>query len=488
MGRSLRGGELCLLMLLGALAGCGDDEEAAPQCTKLDGVCVGVPAAALCGGNSCTDGISCGSVLAVANDAELDNAIASAAAGDCIALAPGRYKGVDVPAGVSLLGRSASEVKIAALTLGTGARVRGLQAEGGIAIGASTDVVVDAVRMQGGPNGLSCGAGASATVTRSEIVASEVYGLVARDAASLTLERSIVRQAGGGGLWVQCDAGCDCVAKPSVSLDHVLFEENAFVAISLQGTRATLGHVNMLDTHRRDSDFALGGGLALTHCSELTYAKLMIRAAASGTDTPNTGYGMLIDSSSAGPLGSGLEEKGIIIVNGKRGLWIQGTGAPPQEPEQPVVLDGLEVDGASVVGVGFDLGAQGIIIVNGKVGRTSAFNGPTLHRDDEGMVSLGAASLGIGLVWKAASAVTIESLELSASATHSFIIDGPVGAGSAVNSIALSGGDEDKGIVQQFVQPAEATPTTGANVPAIQQSAQPITDVPIEVEVPATLP
>jgi hypothetical protein len=33
----------------------------------------------------------------------------------------------------------------------------------------------------------------------------------------------------------------------------------------------------------------------------------------------------------------------------------------------------------------------------------------------------------------------------------------------------------------------DAVPTTGAGVPSIQQNAESVTDVPVEVEVPATL-
>jgi len=483
---------VALVVGLGMLAGCGGEDEQPPPaaCTEVDGVCVGVPFEPLCGQATCTEGMGCAAVHEVASDAELDAAIASAGSGQCIALAPGSYHGVAVPAGVSLLGRSAAEVKIGALTLADGAQLRGLEAQGGIVIGSATGVAIDAVRVQGGADGLACGPGASLTVTRSEIIASTSRGLVARDAASITVERSIVRGAGSGGLWVQCDAGCDCAAKPDVSLDHVLFENNHYVSVAFRGARARLVHVHVLDTSRRESDFALGGALSATHCSDLSYAKLYLRGGSAEVDPQELGFGALIDGSSAAPVGTGVDEKGIIIINGKPGIWIQATGTPLQEPTQSVVLDGLDVQGSPTAGIGFDLEAKGIIIINGKVDATRAHNGPTQHSLMDGNVEtvvIGQASLGIGMVWKAESAASIEGLELSGSATHSVVIDGAVGSGSALNDVTLSGGDEQKGIMQQFVQGGGAAPVSGANVPALQQFSESVTDVPLDLAAPGAL-
>jgi hypothetical protein len=478
-GRSMRGWpkQLWILALIGALGGCGgDDDGVVIPCTEVDGACVGIPVEPLCPDAVCSAGVACGRLHAVANDGQLDAAIVDAAPGDCIALNPGTYKGVALPMGVSLLGRGANDVATGPLELATGTYVRGIEARGGITIGTATEVVIDAVRIRGGRDGIAMGPGASLTVTRSEVVGAELRALLARDSASLTLERSIVRGAGDGGLWVQCGAGCGCAAKPDVSLDYVLFDQNRYVSVFLHGARARMTHTHLIAT-LIGKDFARGGGLTAAGCSDLSYAKLFVQGP---PEDPNAlgaslGYGVLIDRSSARPLGNGLEENGIIIVNGRPGIWIQASGAALEEPDQTVVLDGVDVQGAYTAGIGFDLGARGIIIVNGKVSATQAFNTPSEHG--------GSANLGIGLVWKDGSAAQIDGLDLMSSATASFLIDGPVGENSAINFVSLTGGDEEKGIVQQFAQTEADAPQLGLDVPAIVQSAELVSDVPSELPV-----
>ncbi|HZO11879.1 MAG TPA: right-handed parallel beta-helix repeat-containing protein, partial [Polyangiaceae bacterium] len=401
-----------LAALFATVLGCSEEEP--PSCTSIDGQCVGLPAEAVCGDDTCAAGVPCQRVLTAGNDAELASTLMQAGAGDCVALAPGAYAGLVVPGGVSLLGRSAGEVRIGALTLesGSGAWLRGLTVEGGVNAQSATNVRIEAVLITGGVDSLQLDAGASVTVALSQIEKASAHGVHARGAASVTLEHSIVTDAEGPGVWVQCaEASCACAQKPVVALDHVLLSRNSRVSVNLIGAIGTLRHVHILDT-QQGAGFAPGGGLAVSGCSDLGYGSLRVEGARS--------FGVLIDSSSARPLGSGLEEKGIIVVDGMPGIWVQSTGT--EDPQQQVVLDGVDVHDCKGAGLGFDRGAFGIIVVDGKVANTTLVELPVEPSQ------LGyRAMVGIGTVWKAASSVEIQKLEISSSAGPGLVIDGPVG-------------------------------------------------------------
>ena len=105
-------------LLLAALAltnaGCSGDSADNPGngCTDMVGnACVGVPPASLCDSDYCTTGdacgqpLNCGQVVQVSNDAQLSAALLSVVAGDCIALVPGNYDAVALPAGPGSPGR-----------------------------------------------------------------------------------------------------------------------------------------------------------------------------------------------------------------------------------------------------------------------------------------------------------------------------------------------------------------------------------------------
>ena len=52
-----------LAAVLAGLTACGGAEQpAAPACTELDGVCVGLPLDAVCASDTCTDGVVCAAV------------------------------------------------------------------------------------------------------------------------------------------------------------------------------------------------------------------------------------------------------------------------------------------------------------------------------------------------------------------------------------------------------------------------------------------
>jgi len=392
---------LALAVLSAGLVGCGSDDQPVVEeatCTELDGECVGVPLNAVCTADPCIDGVACTQVLSAANDAELGDAITQASAGDCITLAPGSYGAVPLPDGVSLLGRSAKEVSVGTVSLagGSNAWVRGLSIEGGLDIGSATEVQVEAVSIHGGQDGLAAGPGASVTLVRSQIDGAARYGVWGEAATSIAIEHSIITAAGDGGIWTDCDPDqqvdpCTCAAKPDASLDHVLLTGNGYLGAGFRGTAATLRTVHILETH--PANLAMAGGLSASHCSELDAANLRVVGFTDQSKDEPDGYGVLVDGSSAS-FGADLEQRGIIIVNTKRGLWLQRIGAPASEPDQSVSLDSVEVSGCYGTGIGLDLEARGIIIVNTKVADT--FN--SMMPIDTGSGGSGAPTIvGLGV-------------------------------------------------------------------------------------------
>ena len=467
---------LCLVLVVVSMGslGCGADDEtgaAAPECTRIGDTCVGVPAEPVCAEATCTGGVGCAAVLNAASQAELDAALAQASAGECIAVAPGKYGPVALPGGVSLLGRSAAEVEVGAITVadGAGAWIRGLTAAGGVLVGSATGMHLEAVKIAGGAEGRRGGPASSLTLVLSEVSGTTSHGVVGDGPQALTIERSIVRDSAGPGVWVQCaDANlCGCPEKPTASLDRVLLVNNRNVSANFIATRATLRRVEIRDT-AVGADFQPGAGLIASGCSELAYAGVTVSA--------STSVGVLIDASSAGPAQNDGQEKGIIVIDGSPGIWVQGTG-PLEEPGQTVTLEAAEAISCHGSGFGFDLSARGIIVIDGKVSQT-------VNRTvavEQG----GSADVGVGLMWKSGVSATIDGLEVSGSALQAFVIDGAVGADSSLANVTLTGGDEAKGMIQQQVDTQDLAPTVGANSPALQRNAGMVTSVPLPLLPPS---
>ncbi|XYI01543.1 right-handed parallel beta-helix repeat-containing protein [Sorangium sp. So ce1128] len=244
--------ELSAGILCGAacatVAGCGGDEPAPATCPEdnmVRGVCAGVPAGDVCGGERCIEGVACASVVDVANDEELGDAVAAASAGSCIALRSGRYGAVNLRGGVSLLGRSAAEVKIAGITLeaGDGAVLRGLTIESeGVSVRGATRVRIESLRAVGESgrvrHGVALYPGSSVRIVDSEITDSGQVGIFAEN-ADVTLERSVISGAQGGGVVILglpengCDSDCTCKSRPALVAKSSVIHRNHIIGISL---------------------------------------------------------------------------------------------------------------------------------------------------------------------------------------------------------------------------------------------------------------
>ncbi|MEJ7734990.1 MAG: hypothetical protein WKG00_38100, partial [Polyangiaceae bacterium] len=125
-------------------------------------------------------------------------------------------------------------------------------------------------------------------------------------------------------------------------------------------------------------------------------------------------------------------------------------------------VENVTMSANSGVGLGFGGGEKGIIIIC-----KSAITGTeeALLPVFENSMDLGSSQmLGDGLEWLGGSVAELEQVSLSGNARASILIDGAA-SGSLVD-VTLSGGDEQKGILQQSLGSGEPQPTLGVNAPA----------------------
>ncbi len=441
-----------------ALLGAGGCQQAALEAACLPeniihGVCAGVPPAPVCDEGSCTTGVDCASTIPVGDDAGLTSAAASASPGACIVLSPGAYGPVSLPGGVSLLGKSADDVMVQGVVMGAGngAVVRGLAVgSGGLRLAGATGARVESVRVAGSANaGVELEEGASATIVTSAVEDSERYGIHSVDSTTLTLDRVVVSGSQGPAIWTECVAGCACAleAIPWVDAGTSIVRDNHLTGVALFGASAKLTDVDILRTLPGDHWHTLEGGqgLSVASCSSLQAEGLRVQ--------DNISYGVLVDHSAA-TLGS--EATGMDIQGNLVGLWVQNIAGG-----QTVMLHSANIESNGGVGIGVSGDTQGFIICKSKITGTSLKKLPV---KDHGQIG-GSQDLGDGLVWLEGSSVTVEGLTLSGNARASILIDGP--AGGSLNDVTQSGGDAQKGILQQSFTGGMEQPTVGANVPAL---------------------
>ncbi|WP_437316936.1 hypothetical protein [Sorangium sp. So ce385] len=467
-----------------AALGCASDPEptkgACPGALTASGACVGVPAGALCDGDFCAGSADCAEVIEVASPAALSPAAAAAEPGACIALGPGAYGAVDLPPGVSLLGRGAGSVTVAAVSLaaGDGAVLRGLTVgEGGVALAAGARARIEAVRVAGSAaDGVTVGLGATLDLVDAAIEGSARYGLSVFDADRVSVVRSVVSGSRGPGLWAQCTGGCDCDATVDLEVEDAVLRDNKVVGVSLVGARASLSRVEVSGNGL--SGFDPSGGVSVSACASLEAASLKV--------ADNSGFGLLIDGASAAIGGDGA---GFEVSGNQPGIWIQNT-----TPEQPVALRGGVLEKNRAIGLGMSGEARGIIIDGMRIAGTLA---------DSAVVSASGEHaqevVGDGVSWQERAQAAIHGLVLSGNGLESsnpsidpsrrasMLIDGDVGRDSRLGAITLEGGDEEAGIVQQRLAAGGVSPLRSTDVPRITTSPDALFSVPVAPIAPTAL-
>jgi hypothetical protein len=411
-------------------------------------------------GEDCTLGVRCSEVIDVPSDADLEDAAAAASAGSCIALAPGSYGEVTLPGGASLLGPGADAVTVGSVTVraGGGAVVRRVHVGGVVRLEPNaTDVRLAELRVTGSKNGVQAAAGVSVTLSDSLVTGVPEIGVVAVDAARLTVERTRVVGSGRSGFWAQCASGCE------VALSGIELEGNAYYGAVLVGAQAALRSVAIRGTRIVLEDENSGVGLVASAGATVEARDLSIESSGA--------FGFLVANASA-KLGGTGDEKGIIIINNKKGGgWVTGTGAG-----QIVHLENVTMTGNAGVGLGVGASAKGIIIINNRIEKTSLASVEAEGWvDDGGMLiktPIGQASVGDGLLWSAGADLAVEGLTLSENGRQPLLIDGAVGGGS-IKGLVLEKGDEKKGVVQQAAPAGAASPSVESGVAIDKQEQAP---------------
>lgn len=465
MGKRLLDVWTTVILCAVAAAGAGCDgssppvTEGCPDGDKVFGVCAGAPAGELCDGDPCTEGVSCGTVVSVDGDADLQSKAKSAGSGTCLALAPGSYPAVTLPGGVSLLGRSAELVTVSAITLsaGSGAVVRGLTVgAGGVEIQGATGVRIESVRVAGSSStirdGVSLGAGSQATIVTSTIDGAGRAGVYAMD-ADVTLDRSLVSGAQSAGVWVEgtaCDASCNCTERPLLTVRNSTLRQNASIGVSLTGAAGDILAMEVMGTQVGASGFG-GGGVAATACSDVAASQVRVNG--------SSDYGVLVDRSTA-RLGDAEDEDGTVeIGDNLRGLWIQNV----DDKACPTMTGCVTLHRGTLeanlgVGIGVAGSSRGVILC--KTAVTGTLSTPLSVFDAQNNV--GKEDVGDGVSWLDKSSVVVEEVILGNNERQSLLIDGPV-AGDIV-SLELRGGDANKPPLQQNLPMGGAQPTLGGGV------------------------
>ncbi len=440
------------------LAACGGKDtgggSSAGTCADANlvgGVCAGVPSQPLCGSGACTDGGACKSVIAVASSAEVAK-IAGAKAGDCVTLAAGDYAAIALGEGVSLFGASAATVHVKGVTLKGGtSRVAGIGVSApGIVVSAGS-ASIDAVRVDlgGAAKGVAVkiGAGATASLRRAEITGADGYGVDARGATGVTLDRTLVTGGRGPALWVGCTKGPCCAGPPSqVAVSDSKFEDTGLVGAALYGTKAVIHNLVIAKT-KAGIDLTYGAGMAVG-CSTITVDAVTVR--------DNADYGILIQDSTG-------TVNGLHAESNLGGLWLQSIGK--SQPGATVTLSAAELVNNRGIGFGVTGASKGVTAKSLAIDGTTtevvpAFANGTPTSD----------KVGDGVNWSGAAQLVVVGLSVSRSGRASVLIDGGVGAGSGLTDVTLAQGDDGKGIIQQHVDGAGQAPVL-TNAPKISTFA-----------------
>ncbi|HZO16219.1 MAG TPA: hypothetical protein VFB62_23255 [Polyangiaceae bacterium] len=445
-------------VLLALCCACGGSVRVEqPQCPyELRGECVGVPMSSVCPDDFCTEDASCTQVVEVSDDQALAAALADASPGTCLALAPGDYQQVALPEGVSLLGRSADDVRVLGVTVGggSGALLRGIEiGMSGLVVDGHADLTMHAVRVaRSSFDGIRLEGNARLAMSRSEVVAPGERGIRAVDLGALVMTYSALSDTPVAGLWAQCAMGCDCPEAPPVALERVLVKGAGTYGLALIGVSARLQTSDVLDT-RPGPDFQMGAGLGASGCSEVTLEDVHIDKSA--------GVGLLIDESDAE---LGVKGAGIVVARASQGVIITHIASQQQVS---MVEAAIEDNG----GLGICVGgfSAHVSIQDSSISRTHTILVP--------LAPAGSAEIGDGIEWTAGSEVRIDGLTLRSSERQSILIDGPVPASSRIDNLVLAGGDEDKGIVQQKVLNSSDAPVVGPGVPPVKQEYEPLWDL-----------
>lgn len=424
--------------LLVTLPGCGDPPATpapagCPPGQEVAGICTGVPDTPICNENFCTADVGCTKTTNVDNDTSLQSAIMVAQAGECITLAPGQYTNANLPGGVSLLGKSANDVHLNAVTLGpgNGATVQGLSVgAGGIIVDGATGARIVSVKASNADNdGCTVQPNSEVTIESSTIDHAKRYGIYASNAASVSVDKSFFTANTGAAIWAEQTNGCGAAPMHALSLTTSVFRGNYQYSVILQGVTASMMTVDIVETTGDPAQFyAYGGGMAASQCTQLD-------ATATRIDKSNA-FGLLLDNVTGKFSGQDSDNKTSISGN-QVGFWAKNVSGG-------FLLEDVDFEENKGVSIGSSGTTKGFIVCRVNVTHTIKTDMTVL---DAGQIAPKPQAVGDGFAWLDGSEVELADATFSQNERSSILIDGP--AAGKLTNVTLSGGDENLGIIQQ---------------------------------------
>ncbi len=289
-----------------------------------------------------------------------------------------------------------------------------------------------------GGRGIDVGADVDVELVQVEVTGTTEAAIFADGVSRLALDRVYVHDTDDAGVWAQSRDACDDSALPVVSLDRVYVDEARLVGVALVGVDATIRSSQIIRTLQSSSEGG-GFGLGSSQCSKLDVEDLRIDDSGS--------FGAVVFDSS-GNLGSDGDARGIIIINGRSGgIWLDAASSSAK-----LTLRNFDIQDSQGIGIGVGADARGIIIINGHVMNTESAMQP--------LRGGGSEDVGDGLLWNAGAAVDVDGITIEGSGRNAVLIDGAVGATSALRNVTFAGSDADKTIIQQQVMGPDSALST----------------------------
>src|SRR5262249_28535985 len=145
-------------------------------------------------------------------------------------------------------------------------------------------------------DGIVVGAKASATLRRVQVHDVKGYGIKAFDSGDLTLDEVTLATSGGPGAWLQCGNGCDCPARPRLTMRKVVAHDNTLVGVSLSGVETAVDGIEIADTHSEGASMVgLPVGLVARDCAKLEGQSVSVV----DNDPFDASHGIIIDGAGA---------------------------------------------------------------------------------------------------------------------------------------------------------------------------------------------
>lgn len=471
-------------MLAAANSACSDEatekisfppssETACQQEDIIHGTCAGVPPLPVCSDDICAEGVLCDEVVTVTSASALADALAGADAGTCIALVPGDYGSVTLPAGVRLLGRYAGDVRLEGLSIeqGSGAYVRGVSVTGGgVRVEGASDATIDSVLVQDSiGTGIHVDPGSTLTIKHTEILRSSRYGIFSSAQDAIEIYATIIEESEGPGLWTDCGEPDCCASPPTplprMSVDSAIVRQNRLAGMSIRGVDATLEHVAIVDTKVGDNFFPgqYGGGLTVTACSSVVARD--IRA------EDNSSFGVLLESSEVA-FGEAASDQGSVVRGNHVGIWVRNTYL---STPMVMTIENADIRDNEGVGVGFDEGSQGIIFCRSSVSATRMRLSPVEKDGGQGY----SEEVGDGISWLEDANVTVEDVRLHDNARASLLINGS--ASGFLTDVTTDGLGSQ--MLQQNFPGGGSSPVVSGETPMLQTN--PVEVYPVRTAPPA---